>query len=242
MPKIKVVKAKIHYVTEEELKEALISAKSGSKESKELLGSMILKIVQKLSTSSNFGGYTYKDDFHSKAIEHILMYGLKNYNPNLISKNTGQLVKAFSYITDIARRAFIAVINEMKEEERELRDNIIPIEELALGMPKTHYNTIKDEPKVHHDILIELSQSENGELLSGSEKFKDMFSIIREFEGQRLKIIYPDTYKISLEEFERISELKFDYLNINKFEKEKYLPSFPKRAKLEKEILYEEWE
>jgi hypothetical protein len=230
-----------HYVTEELLREALIKIQdTNDKEAKEQAGEMILKIVQKLSTKTNFGGYTYKEDFQIRAIEHILLYGVKNFDRNLISPITGKQTKAFSYITDIARRAFIAVINDMKEEEKELRDNIIPIEELAMGMPRTRYNEIKDVPKDTHEIYIELAYN-NGELSDAENSYLSLYDVVKPFEGKKLKVLYPDTYNMSFEEYDKICELKFDYLNINKHQTEKYKPSFPKKGKKKKEDLSEEW-
>lgn len=88
------------------------------KQDKKRLGLMILLIIKNLAKKPCFAGYSnnWKDDFYSKGIENCLKY-LHNFNEDKISKRTGQKIKAFAYITQIAYMSFIAVINERKQEE-----------------------------------------------------------------------------------------------------------------------------
>lgn len=88
------------------------------KQDKKRLGLMILLIIKNLAKKPCFAGYSnnWKDDFYSKGIENCLKY-LHNFNEDKISKRTGQKIKAFAYITQIAYMSFISVINERKQEE-----------------------------------------------------------------------------------------------------------------------------
>lgn len=233
-----------HYVVEDKLRELLISVQdTNDKKAKEDLGEIILKIVNRLATKSNFGGYTYKEELKLRAIEYILLYGIKNYDRNMISPITGVRTKAFSYITDIARRAFISVINDMKEEEKEIRENIIPYEEAILGMNNIKYRDIESF-KDTHELEIFLDYFENGSLIHNNKSYPTLFDFIKTYNNKtKLKIIYPKEYSISLSEYSDIINLNFEFLNINKFQEEKYKPSFPKKQKKQKEKtdLSEEW-
>ena len=217
--------------------------------SKTKFAEMILLIVKKRMTSSKFVGYSWKDDFMSLALLHILSYSIKNFNKDYVNPRTGTGSKAFSYVTEIANRSFIAIINERKAENEAIND-FISLDEMYDNMHSTQKGEMfagtptskKDEQeKDTHNIEFKLMWKDES-LFDGTQKVSCIYDLLREHQGKKIKLIYPLEYKITLEENDKINKLKFDYLNIHKKQVEKYETSFPKKAIKEKEDLINEWE
>jgi hypothetical protein len=110
--------AKAHYVDNAQFLEAMIEYKKElliTTENNELppqiseyLGSVFLKIAQRLSFRPNFINYTFKNDMISDGIENCLHY-IHNFNPEK-SKNP------FAYFTQIIFYAFIRRIQKEKKQ------------------------------------------------------------------------------------------------------------------------------
>ena len=109
---------KAHYVDNAKFLEAMIEykreynkAKEGEKELpmiSEYLGSVFLKIAQRLSFRPNFINYAFKNDMISDGIENCLHY-IHNFNPEK-SNNP------FAYFTQIIYYAFIRRIQKEKKQ------------------------------------------------------------------------------------------------------------------------------
>ena len=109
---------KAHYVDNAKFLEAMIEYKREyykSKESdtdlpmiSEYLGSVFLKIAQRLSFRPNFINYAFKNDMISDGIENCLHY-IHNFNPEK-SNNP------FAYFTQIIYYAFIRRIQKEKKQ------------------------------------------------------------------------------------------------------------------------------
>ena len=208
---------------------------------------MVLQIVQRRATSSKFSGYTYRDEFLSNAIEKILSYALNNFDDQYINPKTGQGSKAFSYVTEIASRAFVAIINEMNEEAA-MMNELVPLDSLyQVAKGKAHLFAVatvasrKKEviEKIEPDVSVKLKWNDGLEF--NETKIMSMYDIVREYEGKKLRVDYPVEYNITMDEYEKISELKFEYLDIHKEQAQGYVPSFPKKATKPKEDLTSEW-
>jgi len=110
--------AKVHYVDNAVFLEAMIEYKRQYHISKsndedlpiisEYLGSVFLKIAQRLSFRPNFINYAFKDDMISDGIENCLHY-IHNFNPE---KSTNP----FAYFTQIIYYAFIRRIQKEKKQ------------------------------------------------------------------------------------------------------------------------------
>jgi len=110
--------AKIHYVDNAKFLEAMIEYKKEYTISinddqelpliSEYLGSVFLKIAQRLSFRPNFINYTFKNDMISDGIENCLHY-IHNFNPEK-SNNP------FAYFTQIIYYAFIRRIQKEKKQ------------------------------------------------------------------------------------------------------------------------------
>jgi len=110
--------AKVHYVDNAVFLEAMIEYKKQYYISKdndeelpiisEYLGSVFLKIAQRLSFRPNFINYAFKDDMISDGIENCLHY-IHNFNPE---KSTNP----FAYFTQIIYYAFIRRIQKEKKQ------------------------------------------------------------------------------------------------------------------------------
>jgi DNA-directed RNA polymerase specialized sigma subunit len=109
---------KAHYVDNAKFLEAMIEykgeynkAKENNKELpqiSEYLGSVFLKIAQRLSFRPNFINYAFKNDMISDGIENCLHY-IHNFNPEK-SNNP------FAYFTQIIYYAFIRRIQKEKKQ------------------------------------------------------------------------------------------------------------------------------
>ena len=109
---------KAHYVDNAKFLEAMIEYKreyNKSKESdtdlpmiSEYLGSVFLKIAQRLSFRPNFINYAFKDDMISDGIENCLHY-IHNFDPEKSSN-------PFAYFTQIIYYAFIRRIQKEKKQ------------------------------------------------------------------------------------------------------------------------------
>lgn len=71
----------------------------------ERLGELFYNLVENLATKNSFSNYSYLDKMKSNATFFLLKYAAKSYNPEK-SKN------AFAYCTQIAKNAFIQIINK----------------------------------------------------------------------------------------------------------------------------------
>ena len=118
MAKRKTKTSKAHYVDNAKFLEAMIEYKreynEAVKKDKELpmiseyLGSVFLKIAQRLSFRPNFINYAFKNDMISDGIENCLHY-IHNFNPEK-SNNP------FAYFTQIIYYAFIRRIQKEKKQ------------------------------------------------------------------------------------------------------------------------------
>ena len=118
MAKRKTKGNKLHYVDNAKFLEAMIVYKKeyddAAKKGKELpqiseyLGSVFLKIAQRLSFRPNFINYAFKNDMISDGIENCLHY-IHNFNPEK-SNNP------FAYFTQIIYYAFIRRIQKEKKQ------------------------------------------------------------------------------------------------------------------------------
>jgi len=110
--------AKAHYVDNALFLEAMIEYKKQWQISKdndeelpiisEYLGSVFLKIAQRLSFRPNFINYAFKNDMISDGIENCLHY-IHNFNPEKSSN-------PFAYFTQIIYYAFIRRIQKEKKQ------------------------------------------------------------------------------------------------------------------------------
>ena len=110
--------AKVHYVDNALFLEAMIEYKKQWQISKdndeelpiisEYLGSVFLKIAQRLSFRPNFINYAFKNDMISDGIENCLHY-IHNFNPEKSSN-------PFAYFTQIIYYAFIRRIQKEKKQ------------------------------------------------------------------------------------------------------------------------------
>lgn len=181
------------YCSEDELKQEILKLQKDPTLKKTKFGEMVLKIVTKLLTKTNFSGYStsWKNDMISNAIEKIMLYSIYNYDENKISKINNEKVKAFAYITQIANNAFIEVINKRKQDQNitfellkyEDGYSIMRYKNLAensnINKKQSNNNTFK---KIYDfEILISpLLYNKNKNIhyiMSGSNKNKDIINI-----------------------------------------------------------------
>ncbi len=213
------------------------------KHSKEKFGTMILMIVERLAKKSNFAGYTWKDDFYSNALEKILSYALTNIDLDMISKRSKQRVKIFAYITQISSNAFLEVINQRKQEQTDMMEKIIPFEDFYAHV-KQYYNPVYDKKEeIKEDAKVKLRYVESDEGIKLVRKglksdriigdFTSVYDILSRYRNKvdKIEIVYPESYKMLVDEYDKVVALDYKFLNVHRDYDEGYKPSFPKRQK-----------
>ena len=171
------------------------------KDAYERFGEMVLLIIKNILKKPKFSGYTYRDEFYSDSTDKIFRY-LKNFNHKLISKITGHEVNAFSYLSQYVHNSILFIINTKNTEKQEVEKYVNTYNEnIRLLYNETTY--IKEE----EPTIIELQnikKSLYADILEETDKLTDI---------KKLKVIYPENYKISLEEYNKLTKLK-DLLNV----------------------------
>jgi hypothetical protein len=122
---------KKHYVSKEELQQALIDYKTqcdlavaqGLPEPRvpEYIGECFVKIATHISYRPNFYNYTFRDEMVSDGIENCLMY-FRNYNPEKFNNPFGYFSKIIWY----------AFLRRIAKEKRELAKKFKYIESLDI--------------------------------------------------------------------------------------------------------------
>lgn len=167
------------------------------KNSYERFGEMILLIIKNILKKPKFSGYTFRDEFYSDSTDKIFRY-LKNFNHKLISKITGQEVNAFSYISQYVHNSIIFIINTKKTEKEEVEKYVNTYNEnLTLIYNESSY-TIQEK-----EILLDIDNIDE-------TLYDDLLNRIKNMDIQNIdniKTIYPNDYKISLEEYDKLKEL-----------------------------------
>jgi len=143
-------KKTIHYVDNAKFLEEMIEYKKQYYTSKnndeelpiisEYLGSVFLKIAQRLSFRPNFINYAFKDDMISDGIENCLHY-IHNYDPE---KSTNP----FAYFTQIIYYAFIRRIT-IEKKQSSIKQKIIDSSSM-----KT-YDVMEGDEDVYENTYIE---------------------------------------------------------------------------------------
>lgn len=124
-------KQKPHYVNNKDFTQAIVEYKKLCSEYQErneqiphvpnYIAESILKISEKLSRSSNFIGYTYREEMVMDAVENCLKV-IKNYDIDKATRSGEP--NAFGYFTQIAYYAFLRRIQK-ENRQIELKMNYI---------------------------------------------------------------------------------------------------------------------
>jgi len=174
------------------------------KKTYEHFGDTILLMIRHILTKPNFSGYTYKIEFYSDAVYKILKY-LHNFNHDLISKRSGVKVNAFAYISQIIHNSIVFVINSKKREQERIKERIS--------------NEIIDKHLNIHDNRREFKSTINSKLEFNQELPKEFkldlktSTLYQEIEKIQIKekgkivIYYPSSYKISMDEYNKLKPL-----------------------------------
>lgn len=80
-------------------------------------------------------------------LKKILSYCINNFNPNGISKRSGEPYKVFAYITEITMRACWEVINTKNAEQEFINEKLIPLESFNNILNKTHTESKLEEKR-----------------------------------------------------------------------------------------------
>lgn len=166
------------------------------KNSYERFGEMVLLIIKNILKKPKFGSYTYRDEFYSDSTDKILRY-LKNFNHKLISKITGQEVNAFSYLSQYVHNSVVFIIKTKKTEKQDIEKYVNTYNEnITLIYNESSYNK---EEKTNIIEIKEIKDTLYSHIISIADSFSNYNNI---------KITYPEDYRISLEEYNKLTKLK----------------------------------
>lgn len=204
-------------------------------------GEMVLLLLNRLLSSSNFSGYSYKSDMISDAVDKIFRY-LHNFDETMISKITGKKVKVFAYLTQIARMSFIHIIN-VNKAENEMIKSLIPTStyDPSVDMSKITKFYRDNNKSTHHkeiiefDIDIDIHLQETIPIIFEDKSYNSVYDLVNEkYTGdESIKVLLHNDIVISLDEYEQIINLGIDTLNITRFV---HKNSFPKKQKTKKNL------
>lgn len=156
-----------------------------------IFGAMALQVIDNIIRRPNFSGYSYKDEMKSLAIEHILKYTYK-FDTYKQSKLSGQFVSAFTYISTIIFNAFVATINKQNDEHAKAKQEFLETQKL---LHRDHNESTFGDEVSTIDKRVKIFNIEN-------TLFEEIKKIIIDCED--ILVEYPDFYKISLDEYDKI--------------------------------------
>lgn len=166
------------------------------KEGYERFGEMVLLIIKNILKKPKFSGYSYRDEFYSDSTDKIFRY-LKNFNHKMISKITGQYVNAFSYLSQYVHNSVVHIIKTKNVEKDELESYVnMYNENLTLIFNSSSY--IPEEKEFEFE-LKKIEKSLYLDILESSVEFTKYDSV---------KVQYPQDYKISIEEYNKLKNIK----------------------------------
>ncbi len=173
-----------------------LSSKTYSNIDENVFGSMVLTIVNKISSLPQFSNYTFIDEMRSLAIQHILLYSYK-FDPFRQSKLTEQYVSAFAYISTICFNAFIATINKFNKEQTKAKEQFLEKQKLVHKEPnKSHWGPdFSTADRVIH--LPNLLENELYNIIKSTTINNDIIFFI------------PESYRLSEKEYNFI--IKYEY-------------------------------
>ena len=207
-----------NYLEKDDLLQEIIKIQTDPKADKTQFAIQCMLIINNLKKRPQFSGYTsnWTEDYVSNSIYKMLKY-IHNFDHTRISKITNQPVSPFAYLTQIAKAAFIEVINRRKNEEMNIKESYQyhELDELIQNVNrKLNGDNTKDlyDDGIKHYNLRKLDIDGN--------KFTtlyDMLKFLKERGDRKLKIEYPKKYNLSIEEYNMITELgNFEYLSLTK--------------------------
>ena len=146
----------------------------------ERFGAIIMEMVKHILTKPQFRGYTYFDDFMSDSVFKILKY-LDNFDHTIISKRSGEPVKAFAYISQIIQNSIIYIIllEQWEVKTPKLQEKEIHIK--AKNVIKRIYDILEENKeylKDKNNILVVKCKDYNDldiDDLSGIESIKKVY-------------------------------------------------------------------
>ena len=160
-------RARVHYVNNRDFYDALVEYKKNPDgKVPDYIGVCIMQICNKLSTKSNFAGYTYRDEMVDDAMENCVK-AIPGFDPEK-SQNP------FAYFTRIAWNAFIRRIGTEKKETYVKHKNMVMSNVFGElnGYPGygTKPNKMSDEIIRSFEEKMQLTKNKKDDI-KGVEKF-----------------------------------------------------------------------
>jgi|FLOH01.1.fsa_nt_gi hypothetical protein len=181
-------------------------------ESYEQFGKILLLMVKNILKKPQFSGYTYRDDFYSDSIHKILKY-LHNFDHTMISERTGLNVNSFAYISQIIHNSILFIIGKKKEENINLKKHV-NMQDVGHDY-KIKTNESNKMSSYNNDEYGEIRITETIEIekLEGT-LLEKIIELQNEIKDKIVTIIYPKTYSINFEEYDKLKPFLTGKLSI----------------------------
>ena len=202
-----------HYLDKDDLLREIIKIQNDPKADKTMFATYCMLIINNLRKRPQFSGYTtnWTEDYISNSIYKMLKY-IHNFDHTRISKITNEPVSPFAYLTQIAKAAFLEVINKRKSEESHIKETF-QYQELESLLRNVNSN-IENQSSLGTSI----EELENGikeynlrTMTLEGIKFDSVYDILLFLQNRgetKISVIYPKKYVISLDEYDKICTLK----------------------------------
>ncbi len=169
-------------------------------------------MVKNILKKPQFSGYTYRDDFYSDSIHKILKY-LHNFDHTMISERTGLNVNSFAYISQIIHNSILFIIGKKKEENINLKKHV-NMQDVGHDY-KIKTNESNKMSSYNNDEYGEIRITETIEIekLEGT-LLEKIIELQNEIKDKIVTIIYPKTYSINFEEYDKLKPFLTGKLSI----------------------------
>lgn len=207
-----------NYLEKDDLLQEIIKIQTDPNADKTKFAEQCMLIINNLKKRPQFAGYTsnWTEDYVSNSIYKMLKY-IHNFDHTRISKITKQPVSPFAYLTQIAKAAFIEVINRRKGEEEHIKETF-QYHDLDELVQMSNYKIIPN--REYSDEVNGIKYYNLRKLSIEDNKFDTLYDLIKFLKDRgekKLHIEYPKKYTLSIAEYEKIGTLgPFEFLNLSK--------------------------
>lgn len=207
-----------NYLEKDDLLKEIIKIQTDPNADKTMFATQCMLIINNLKKRPQFSGYTsnWTEDYVSNSIYKMLKY-IHNFDHTRISKITKQPVSPFAYLTQIAKAAFIEVINRRKGEEEHIKETF-QYHELDDLIQLSNYKLLPN--RTYSDEVNGIMYYNLRKMSIDGTKFETLYDLIKFLKDRgekKLHIEYPKKYRLTMEEYEQIGTLgPFEYLSLSK--------------------------
>lgn len=191
------------------------------KVSYERFGNIILLMIKSILTKPNFANLGYDGEFYSNSVYTIAKY-VHNFDHLKISKRSGLPGNAFAYISQYIMNSFLGICNDKRDEKLKLNKQI-NMELLDEKYQIKHIDLHIDDRERHHQEIKHIEEivfikeiKDSSNLVDNVKEILELNKVLFD-NAHAIKIVYPECYRISFDEFNELKPLLDSKISINRF-------------------------